>query len=155
MILCICIGFKEAANGFPTDVSVAKGCGFVVTAATTLVYITKLSPLCWFLPDSVGFICAYTSLHAHIGVIMFVFGMAHTIAWLTHTAVWQLFPVRTTACELVLLFIMLAMTMTATKRLNTPTDYFPFLQMHKLIYVYLPVLIAHVPKRLCGQNSVC
>lgn len=148
LVLSICVGILEGENGLSPDICIAKGCGFAITVTTTLVYLTKLSPLCWFLPDSIGFVCSYTSLHAHLGVIMCAFGMVHTVAGLSHTAVWHMFSARTTTCGIVLFCIILAMTLSATKRLNSSRDYFPFLQTHKLSYIFLPVLLAHVPKRL-------
>lgn len=153
------------ANGQATSdlaIAVAKGAGFAILLATCFIYMTKLPLFAWIriFPS----FWDNTSFHAHFGVGLFVFTVVHVAAHFSWQGV-NAFTTKTdastadvsskynlsaawlTGTGLVMAAIIAAITISATRRRQQPESYRRFLNVHKLYYVYLPILVMHVPYR--------
>jgi len=144
------------------SIAVAKGAGFAILLATCFIYLTKLPFFAW--AQIVPLLWNNTSLHAHFGGGLFVFAVIHVVAhfvWQEERAFttktdnstadvsskYELSAAWLTGTGLVLFAIILAISFTASRRLQVPENYRRFLKVHYLYYLYLPILIMHVPYR--------
>jgi hypothetical protein len=153
----------DIADDIEPTFAVAKGGGFAVLIATCFIYLTKLPFFSWagIAPE----LWNNTSLHAHFGGGLFVFAMIHATAHFVwqgadvvslktdNTTVdvssqYELSAAWQTGTGLTLVVIIVAISFTASRRLQFPDNYRRFLNVHSLYYLYLPVLIMHVPYRV-------
>ena len=152
-----------------TSVAVAKAAGFAILIATCFIYLTKLPMFAWLrvLPT----IWNNTTFHAHCGVGLTLFTIVHVAAHFTWqgknafttktdnstadvSSVYDLSAAWLTGTGLVMTVIIFAIALTATRRRQQPANYRRFLNVHYLYYIYLPVLIMHVPYRIYVLGAV-
>jgi hypothetical protein len=154
-------GVESTKNNWA--VAVAKGAGFAILVATCFIYLSK-HPLFAWIRIAPSF-WDNTPVHAHFGVGLFVFTIIHVCAHFSWQGMgafttdtsnsttdvsthYNLCAAWLTATGLVMTLIIVAITLTATRRRQHMTSYRSFLKVHYLYYLYLPVLIMHVPYRM-------
>jgi len=144
-------------NGTATDkppsfgLSAAKASAPPIVLAFPAIYFTRLPLIAYSFWPWLRLLATSTVVHAHIGASIFLCSVVHVIAHFAkdENSAGPLFAkaqLQHTLSGLALLSIMALLSIPAFRRLTKTSAYRPFLMMHMLHYLTVPLLIIHMPK---------
>lgn len=152
------------ANGTATDnppsfgYSAAKATALPILFAFPAIYFTRLPLVAHSFWPWLRLLATSTVVHAHIGASIFLCSVVHVLAHLAkdENSAGPLFAkaqLQHTLSGLALIVIMALLSIPAFRRLSKTSAYRPFLMLHMLHYLTVPLLILHMPPKFPGLGS--